>query len=99
MMLAHSKYMACIYLLGLTICLKREFQLLNISKYLGMSHYVWSAIDLPGIASFCSRHFRRNTLSAFKTVLYLHKIGNFFFPNPNKVHRNQRSAKTLINLE
>lgn len=40
MMLAHSKCMACIYLLGLTICLKREFQLLNITKYLGMSRYV-----------------------------------------------------------
>lgn len=39
-MLAHSKCMACIYLLGLTIRLKREFQLLNITKYLGMSRYV-----------------------------------------------------------
>lgn len=44
-MLAHTKYMAHIFLLGFTVCLKRECQLLSIRKYLGMSCYVVSAIN------------------------------------------------------
>lgn len=37
-MLAHTKYTA--YILGFIVCLKSEFQLLSITKRLGMSCYV-----------------------------------------------------------
>lgn len=44
-MLAHTKYTACIFLLGFTVCLRREFQLLSIRKYSGMACYGGFAIN------------------------------------------------------
>lgn len=85
-MLAHAEYMACTFLLGFTVCLKCEFQLLSISKYSGMSCYVKLAInfarnDLYLFVDYilAGTHFFHNC-----TVFAQKKNGLCFFPNLNK---------------
>lgn len=84
---------------ALAVCLKCEFELLGINKYLGMSCYVSLQLIFPWISSvFCNLPCRRNTLASFKTVLYLHKI-SIFLTLVRKVCRKQSPAETWIELQ